>query len=529
MQATPGEWTIVDETGEPVEGLVVALGEDDPRLVKADAGGRVDLPEGARPARVLCPLGLRPVDHRVEGARLVVERHDALGWTVPGALREEGNDVELLADCQMFGPMLRALERAQATVNISQLLLFHDFTPWEEGGDARQASFLDRLVAAADRGAKVRILLNQNLLVPDTVRDVQALCEGHACMEVRAFPMSPNVLHAKVLVVDGEEAFIVGPPFQQKYWDTSSHLAVEPRRDDPRPLHDVSLRIRGPAVAGVDDLFAALWTQRGDEVHPCPRPGPAGPQTLQLVTTLPRGMIASDRWHARSAREAYQRVFANAQDYVYLETQYFTSPSVTEAIAAALHAKPELQVILILNVRVDVPLYVTWQKRRLASLGHPRHPRLGVFTLSSPTSDPMRQQPVYIHSKLALADDCWASVGTANLDSLSLETGEEWGIPIESNVDVNAILLDGIEAAPRTGIVASIRRRIWGEHLGDEGVWTAARPEGGWLSLWRRVAEANAKAATEGRFPACGRVLPYVPPDLPDVPLETPPLARVVA
>lgn len=526
MQADERGWTVVDEAGDPVEGLVAEAGPQGV-LRRSDAGGR--LPGPAPPRRLLDALGLREVAHRVEGTRLVVDRRDALGWTVGGDPPQPGNDVELLQDCQMFPPMLAAIARARETVHVSQLLLFKDFVPWADAGSHAGRTFLEHLLDASGRGARVRVLLNQNLLVPDSVRDVVALCERRACIDVRPFPMTPNVLHAKVLVVDGEEAFVVGPPFQQKYWDTTSHLATEPRRGDPRPLHDVSLRIRGPAVASVDALFAALWSVRGGRIEPCAPPPAAGRHALQIATTLPRGMLPHEEWHPRAAREAYQRAFANAQDYVYLESQYFTSPSVTEAIAAALHAKPDLQVIVVLNTRVDVPLYLSWQKRRLASLGHPRHPRLGVFTLSSPTTDPMRPQPVYIHSKLALADDAWASVGTSNLDSLSLEKGEEWGFTVESNVDVNALLFDGIEGVPRTGVVGSIRRRVWGEHLGDEGVWTSTRPEGGWLALWRRVAEANARALDEGRFPARGRVLPYVPDDLPDVPPETPPLARVSA
>jgi phosphatidylserine/phosphatidylglycerophosphate/cardiolipin synthase-like enzyme len=525
--ATRG-WTVVDEAGDPVEGLVVAAAEGSV-LARADAAGRLRLPTEAAPAQVLDPLGLRPLAHRAEGDRLVVDRRDALAWTVGGEAPLAGNDVELFADAQMFRPILDAIRGARETLHLSQLLLFHDFVPWADGMEEAGRTMLDHLFAAADRGVEVRVLLNQNLLVPDSVRAIQAMCGQRRCIEVRAFPMSPNVLHAKVIVVDGTEAFIVGPPFQQKYWDTTAHLADEPRRRDPRPLHDVSLRVRGPAVAGIDTLFASLWSMRGDAVSPCPPPPPAGTQSLQLATTLPRGLLPEPRWHPRAAREAYQRAFVNAQDFVYLESQYFTSPSITQAIAAALHAKPDLQVILLLNTAVDVPLYLTWQKRRLASLGHPRHPRLGVFYLASPTVDPRRPRDVYIHAKLALVDDAWASVGTANLDSLSLEKGEEWGVPVEANVDVNALLLDGIEGAPRTGIVSRIRRRLWGEHLGDEGVWTTARPEGGWLSLWRAAAEANAKALEAGAYPARGRVLPYLPPDLPDVPPETPPLARVVA
>ena len=519
------EWVVVDGRGLPVEGLRLL---SDPSLParqapRTDARGVAPLPPGSTPAAAFDPLGVREVPFRVEGTRVVVDRRQALGWAVDIPL-DGGNDVELLVDSRMFPPMLDAVDRARRTVHLSQLLLFKDFRCGFERPPGLGRSLLDHLRDAAARGARVRILLNENVFVPDTVRDVMALCEEDACMEVRPFPMTPNVLHAKVLVVDGEEAFVVGPPFEQRYWDTSSHRDVDPRRGDPRPLHDVSLRVRGPAVGRIDAFFCGLWSLRGEPAEPCPPPPPQGRQVLQVVPTLPIGLLPGE-WHPRGAREGYRRALANARDFVYLETQYFTSPSITEAIAAALEDAPGLQVILVLNTTVDVPGYVAWQKRRLAQLGHPDHPRLGVFTLWTPTPDPAAPRGIYVHSKLAFADDAWASVGTSNLDSLSLEKGREWGFELEANVDLNAVLLDGVDGAPATGLVGSMRRRVWAEHLGDEGVWTARRPEGGWLAVWRRVAQANALALEEGRFPARGRVLPYVPGPSPMAATREPPVA----
>lgn len=523
MEPSAREWTVVDERGLPVAGLALRVGEgpDARPAGRTGADGTLLLASGEPVTAVLDPLGVREVPHRAEGARLVVDRRQALGWAIDAPV-DHGNDVDLFVDSEMFPPMLRAIDRARESVHVSQLLLFKDFCCAFDGACKPQKTLLEHLVAAAQRGAQVRILLNENVLVPDTVRDVQAMCEENVCMEARSFPMTPNVLHAKVLVVDGEEAFIVGPPFEQKYWDTSAHRFDDPRRADPRPLHDVSLRVRGPAVARVDRFFASLWGMRGEPVEACRVPPPAGNDTLQIATTLPRDLLPGE-WHPRAAREAYQRALANAREHVYLETQYFTSPSITEAIAAALAANPKLQVILVLNTTVDVPGYVAWQKRRLAELGHPDHPRLGVFTLWSPTLDPKSPRAVYVHAKLAFVDDAWASIGTSNLDSLSLEKGREWGFEMESNVDLNGILLDGVDGAPATGKVASYRRRLWAEHLGDAGVWTARAPEEGWLPLWRSVAEANARALEEGRFPERGRILPYVP-NLPNVERREPPV-----
>lgn len=485
-------WRVVDEKGAPVEGARVTQDEDS--------------------VRVLDPLGLREVPHVVDAdGRLVVERREVESWLVSGAPASAGNEARLFIDSDMFEEIVRAVDGARETVHVTQLLLYPEFCATYDADHRPRALLLDRLLAASRRGAHVRILLNENRLIPDTANAVRAACEDADCMEVRTFPMTPNVFHVKLLVVDGREAFVVGPPFEQKYWDTNNHAADDPRRDHPRPLHDVCLRLRGPAVGDIDRLFCDLWGTRGAPLQPCPPPPPYGKDALQLVATLPRGLLPTSQWLPRGAREGYQRAFGNAQAFVYLETQYFTSPSITRAIAAALDAKPDLQVILVLNMAVDVPFYLTWQKRRLAELGYPGHPRLGVFTLWSPGVSSEKPVSTYVHSKLAFCDDAWASIGTANLDSLSLEKGEEFGIEVESNVDLNVLVLDGIEGGPRTGQVAAWRRRIWAEHLGDHGVWRATPPPGGWLALWREVAHRNAVAATEGRFPERGRILPYEP------------------
>lgn len=488
----PSRWRVVDETGAPLAGPRITRGED-----------------GA--LQVLDALGLRTLPYHAEGDRLVVPRREATSWLVSGSSASTGNEARLFVDADMFDEISKAIEGARQTIHVTQLLLYPDFAAVFDANQQPRATLLERLLAAARRGVEVRILLNENRVVPDTANAVRSACEDAACVEVRTFPLTPNVFHVKLLVVDGREAFVVGPPFEQKYWDTTTHAADDPRRGHPRPLHDVSLRLRGPAVGDVDRLFCDLWGTRGATVEPCPAPPPYGDDALQLVATLPHGLLPDSQWPSRAAREGYQRAFGHAQRFVYLETQYFTSPSIVRAIAAALDAKPDLQVILVLNMDVDVPFYLTWQKRRLAELGHPGHPRLGVFTLWSRGSKPEKPASVYVHSKLAFADDVWASIGTANLDSLSLERGEEFGFEVESNVDLNVLLLDGIEGAPHTGQVAAWRRRLWAEHLGDHGVWHAQPPPGGWLALWREVAHRNALAAAEGRFPDVGRVLPYEP------------------
>ena len=81
-----------------------------------------------------------------------------------------------------------------------------------------------------------------------------------------------SVVHAKAVLVDAvvdavdnAEAMLLGSPFSPSYWDTLNHLVYEPRRADcagePIPVHDVSIGIRGPAVADVQQQFLLHWNR----------------------------------------------------------------------------------------------------------------------------------------------------------------------------------------------------------------------------------------------------------------------------
>lgn len=526
---------VVDEHDAPLAGVLVAveawdsvpphrLCED---LTDARGGFAFDALDGMDalgPEKlglgVFDALGLRPLARAATDVeRVVVPRGVAAGWTAtwtdgtPVRL-SRGNELRFLVDSELGDAFLAAVRGARRTLHVAQLRFDPEFSASHSYSD--RPSLLRELVEAARRGVRVRMLLNDNALLTDSVDEVREVVDaaGVRGFEVRAYPMSPNVMHAKTLLVDDEVAFLMGPPFQPDYWDTRGHAAHEHRRAGGRALHDVSTMVRGPAVAHLHEVFAALWNQRdraahggGDQLAPISPPAPAGKVSLQLVATLPPHELSAAHEGEATLLESYLRALATASRYVYIETQYFTSPTVCEAIARALRRSPSLEVIVVLNEDTDVPGYIRWQKRRLREMGYPHEPRLGVFVLRN------GGKPLYVHSKVAFADDAWASVGTANLDSMSLETADEFGAQLDPNVDVNWVVLDGIEGHPRTGLVGHLRRNLWAEHFEDHGMWRSEVPEGSWLSLWREVAEGNARRAAR-REPLVGRVLPYRPPEL---------------
>jgi len=134
--------------------------------------------------------------------------------------------------------------------------------------------------------------------------------------------------------------------------------------------------------------------------------------------------------------EAYQRAIHNAERFIYIENQYFTSPDIIDALIFRMKdaSKPKLEIIIVLPIKPDLPGYpdrhidnVNQLKAVAKSNGH----KLGVYTMwsrsettTSGGNKEFQIMPIYVHSKMAIIDDKWATVGSANLDGTSLNYHE---------------------------------------------------------------------------------------------------------
>ena len=229
--------------------------------------------------------------------------------------------------------------------------------------------------------------------------------------------------------------------------------------------------------------------------------------------------------------EAYLRGFASAKEFIYLETQYFTNDAIGDGLVNALLSEPKLKVIVLLNIEPDVPTYPFKQRRLITRIRRaigqtPTGPqRFGVFTRwthesvaervpmkpADPPPDPQtkdprpRLLPIYVHAKVGIIDNTWATVGSANLDGLSLDSSLPSDIlnglfhrNEQRAIEVNGVFFD--TKAPPNNVVDILRRKLWAEHLGflkPDGTPTsrpilqvADKPPEGWLTLWSDRAKA---------------------------------------
>jgi hypothetical protein len=313
------------------------------------------------------------------------------------------------------------------------------------------------------------------------------------------------------------------------------------------------------------DTASQLPAQMKPPVPAPPPPSPPRPTILdepddgvcavQFVRTLSCDQFDGMPQGEKGILEAYLRGFAAAKEFIYLETQYFTNDAIGEGLVNALLNEPQLKVIVLLNIEPDVPTYPFKQRRLITRIRRaigqtPSGPqRFGVFTRwthetaaerlemkttgpsgSDPqTKDPRaRLLPIYVHAKVGIVDNTWATIGSANLDGLSLDSSLPSDIlnglfhrNEQRAIEVNGVFFD-TKAAP-DNVVDILRRRLWAEHLGFlTGAGTpdvtagplqiGSKPPEGWLKLWSERAAATLQHLIEQPAESSngkGRVLPW--------------------
>jgi phosphatidylserine/phosphatidylglycerophosphate/cardiolipin synthase-like enzyme len=451
--------------------------------------------------------------------------------------------IEWLVDnADAYRAFVRAIRGARRDIWLCQLAFDADCLAYEVFDDEHPARPEGTVLAkemseAAGRGVQLRILVNASLLL-DTARSLRAYFADQKveaeCVRVRGINRFPQLLHAKMMIVDGEHAFLIGSPFANGYWDDARHAPEDSRRPSRelggRPLHDLSIQLTGTAVHRLACTFAELWNHADDVV-----PGDAehlhapshlpvaddDDSAIRVVRSAPRRSTPRHRDGRMEILPALLEGIARARGLIYIEHQYLSARPILAALVAALEREPQLEIVIVLNQNPDVTAYRGWQNARLRQAGLLDHPRVGLFTLWSAAraieSEGLRLNQVFVHSKLVAIEDRWATIGSANLDGVSLHSyGDDFDSALGRrlfrgvrNFDVN-VVIDATEE-PMAGSLQALRMGLWQEHLGARAEVPDATLEGGLLALWRSRARRNivalnevAAASLESTF-----VLPY--------------------
>jgi phosphatidylserine/phosphatidylglycerophosphate/cardiolipin synthase-like enzyme len=397
-----------------------------------------------------------------------IHRNHLDGWLVTHAtLNPErgepialfpGNEIHHLVDGDtVFPEVTRAAKEANTSIRLMNLAFAVDsslITEFKSDFDPLKLppancksvmeATLEQVLLEKSPDIPINILVaNIPLSAADTVSEVRKFF-NKPNIKTSDFHKGFNILHARAVICDGFTAFVMGSSFKQSYFNDARH-AIYDARHSGTLQHDVSLKIAGPAVAHIDKTLATFWKATTDEplvkFQPVitAKPEADNVASVQVLRTLPGAIFKAkeagdeDLPHGETGiLEAYQRAIHNAERFIYFENQYFTSPEIVDALIHRLKdtAKSKLQLIFVLNHRPDLPGYPGKQidiinrlKIAVEEHGH----QMGVYTLWSRDEKQFagseikfEVMPIYVHSKVAIIDDKWATMGTANLDGTSM-------------------------------------------------------------------------------------------------------------
>ena len=180
----------------------------------------------------------------------------------------------------------------------------------------------------------------------------------------------------------------------------------------------------------------------------------------------------------RSIFDQYCAAIGAAQRSIYIENQYITVPEIVACLHRALQRGVE--VVLLMPAEPDsVARYVAQEQQAFfeawAALGAYEHFTLaGIAGLNADG----RRTPVYVHAKLMLVDDVWATIGSCNLHRYSLF----------GNGEMNAAFW-----SPDT--VRAFRCELFQEHLDQD---TSRMDDRAALQSFRKVALENRRRFNAG-------------------------------
>ena len=359
-----------------------------------------------------------------------------------------GNLVQLLENGEEFFPrVFGCIAAAKREVLLETFILFEDRV-----GLALHAALLQ----AAARGARVDVTVDgfgSPDLSPGFIGQLR-----EAGVHVHVFDPAPrlwgwrtNVLrrmHRKVVVVDGERAFVGGINY------SSDHLMDH----GPQAKQDYAVEIQGPLVAHLRGFAvraiahgrpARLAHEVFQRFPPLPAlPAPAGAMAALLVTR-------DNHRHRNDIEKHYRIAIRAARHRVVIANAYFF-PGYRLLREMRRAAQRGVMVDLILQGQPDMPIVKTAASllyRHLLDAGV----RIHEFC----------ERP--LHGKVATSDEEWATVGSSNLDPLSLS------LNLEANVIVRDVGFNQQLTAKLDALIEHRCRAVSAEGLPPASRWHLLR------------------------------------------------------
>ena len=300
-------------------------------------------------------------------------------------------------------------------------------------------------------------------------------------------------MHRKLCVVDGSVAFCGGINLLDDLFDPNHGTLSQPRLD-------YAVRVRGPLVADVQEAMAHFWWRqqltrevRGSELptawrrlklslrrtaHELIAPGrhahaSVGGNSSVPGTTMAGLLLRDNLRNRRKIEAAYLQAISAARSEVIVANAYFL-PGTRLRRALMQAARRGVRVRLLLQGRYEYFLQY-----------HASRPVYGALLEAG--VEIHEYAASFLHAKVAVVDGAWATVGSSNLDPLSLLMAREANVAVRDARFASA-LKDSLEQAMSHGgqkVDAQVfAKRPWPQRVKERVAYSIMRF--GLLLLGRR-------------------------------------------
>lgn len=349
----------------------------------------------------------------------------------------DGNRITLLRSGVEYFPALEAeFDAARREIHL-ETYIFED--------DASGRAIASALARAARRGVATHVMLDgfgSKDMNPELVTELKAAGVHLLVYRPDISPWSfqrarLRRLHRKIAVIDARVAFVGG-------------INIIDDRNTPGhtpPRVDYAVRVQGPLVARMYPVVKRLWA-----LVTATQFKSVWPQLRDLGPfTVPRGgqragfLVRDNFRHRRDIEQAYLAAIEQARSEILVANAYFF-PGLSFRRALMDAAARGVRVALLLQGRVEYVL-LHYASRAL----------YGAFLDAGIEIHEYHKS--FLHAKVAVIDQHWATVGSSNIDPFSLLLAREANIVIEDR-GFAAQLRQSLTAAMADG-ARQLRREGW--------------------------------------------------------------------
>ena len=391
----------------------------------------------------------------------------------------EGHQVQLLQGAQeLFPALIAAMDAALSDIQFETYIF--DFT-----GTATEVA--QALMRAARRGVRTHLVVDgvgTGRLPQDWADRLRA-----AGVHCRVYsPLGPlglllprrwRRLHRKLCVVDGRVLFCGGINVLDDFHDPNHGRLVAPR-------FDFAVQATGALVVVASDAMEQLWWRMQAVRDASQRRLPEALQALRAASAahhaapdadtspgMRAALLLRDNVRHRSRIEkAYRRAIAAAREEIIIANAYFV-PGRKLRVALQMAARRGVRVRLLLQGRYEYFMQY-----------HAARPVYGALLKAG--VEIHEYAPSFLHAKVAVIDAHgarpWATVGSSNLDPLSLLLAREANVVVEDAAfaqDLRARLEHAMLHGGRVLDPARYALRSWRERALDRVAFVLMR-----LALW---------------------------------------------